>query len=68
MLNGVVLFDKVVDENVLSFYEDVIGNIWVGIFGEGVILINIEIGKRRCLREKDGLFNGSILFIDGIGE
>ncbi len=67
-LNGVASFDKVVDENVLSLYEDATGNIWAGTFGEGVILINTETGKRRRLREKDGLPNGSILSIDGTGE
>lgn len=61
-------FEKVLNENVLSVFEDSVGNIWAGTFGEGVILINRETGKKRRLNEKDGLPNGSILSIDGTGE
>lgn len=64
-LDGAASFKKIVEENVLSLFEDSAGNIWAGTFGEGVILINPETGKRRQLKEKDGLPNGSILSIDG---
>lgn len=61
-------FDKILDENVLSLFEDKAGNIWVGTFGKGVILLNPDTGYQRRLDEEDGLPNGSILSIDGTGD
>ncbi|MBX2873026.1 MAG: histidine kinase [Saprospiraceae bacterium] len=61
-------FEKILNENILSLFEDSVGNIWAGTFGKGVILINPNTGKQRRLDEKDGLPNGSILSIDGTGE
>lgn len=63
--DGVPSFEKVLEENILSLFEDSTGNIWAGTFGKGVILINTDTGKSRRLQEKDGLPNGSILSIDG---
>lgn len=63
--NGTGDFEMVLEENVLSLFEDVMGYIWIGTFGQGVILLNPHTGQQRRLDEKDGLPNGSILSIDG---
>ena len=65
---GAGSFAKVLNENILSLFEDSAGNIWAGTFGEGVILIDADSGNRRRLNEQDGLPNGSILSIDGTGD
>lgn len=64
---GEEAFEKMLSENVLSLFEDSLGNLWAGTFGGGVVLINSDTGARRRLDEKDGLPNGSILSIDGVG-
>lgn len=61
-------FEKVLAENVLSLYEDKKGDIWVGTFGQGVILFDPETAQKRRLNEKSGLPNGSILSIDGTAD
>lgn len=66
--NGTGDFKKILDENVLSLFEDKMGHIWVGTFGQGVILLNPDTDKKRTLNEKDGLPNGSILSIDGTAD
>ncbi|RMG82206.1 MAG: hypothetical protein D6714_11720 [Bacteroidetes bacterium] len=52
--------------NIISLYEDDFGNMWLGTFGEGVIIYNKKTRKKRHLTEKDGLTNGSILSINGV--
>ena len=52
--------------NVISLFEDKFGNLWIGTFGEGVYIFNKNSQKIRRLTEKDGLTNGSILYINGI--
>lgn len=58
-------FKQILPDNVLSLFEDSFGNIWVGTFGEGVILLHPDTGQQRRIAENNGLPDGSILSIDG---
>lgn len=51
--------------HVISLYEDAEGRIWVGTFGNGVLCFDPVTGKKKWLDESLGLFNGSVLAIDG---
>lgn len=53
------------DLHVVSLYEDDFGHLWIGTFGEGVLCLDPESGRRRWLKESDGLYNESVLSIDG---
>ena len=53
------------DLNVISLFEDRFGNLWIGTFGEGILIFNKKTKKTRRLTEKDGLNNGSILSMAG---
>lgn len=61
-------FQQILPDNVLSLFEDSFGNIWVGTFGEGVILLHPDSGQQRRIAEANGLPNGSILSIDGAAD
>ncbi|MCB0705855.1 MAG: histidine kinase [Saprospiraceae bacterium] len=54
--------------NVVSLYEDTYGVIWIGTFGDGLILFDPVSKDRKLITEGDGLANGSILSIDGTSE
>lgn len=59
------IFKMILPDNVLSLFEDAYGNIWVGTFGNGVILLDPNLNQQRRISEQNGLPNGSILSIDG---
>jgi len=58
--------------NVISLYEDVFGNIWIGTFGQGLYCLaggeagnDFSKSKIKYFSQKDGLLNANILSIDG---
>ncbi len=53
------------DATIISMYADSIGNVWAGLYGEGVIMINIKTLKTTYFLEE--LRNGSVLNISGRG-
>ena len=53
--------------NILSFYEDYVGNIWIGTYGDGLFCLKKNASNLTVFNEKDGLSNGSIFSIDGDG-
>jgi len=55
-------------QNVLSLCEAPDGNIWVGTFGDGVLILSPEGRVISHLNERDGLANGSILSISCNGQ
>jgi len=57
-----------IQSNILSFYEDQFGNIWIGTFGEGLYVYNEDRNKLRHLTTEDGLTGGNVLSMDGSGE
>lgn len=57
-----------INSNILSFYEDQYGNIWIGTFGEGLYIYNEQRNKIRHLTQENGLVDGSVLSMDGSGE
>lgn len=65
--NGELNFKKIVPNkiNVLSFYEDYLGNIWIGTYGEGLFCLKKNTTILTAFNEKNGLSNGSIFSIDG---
>lgn len=78
--NGVFCYDAymekgVVDEpllgtpfanlNVISFYEDNKGFIWMGTFDKGVIRFDPQNKEAKLFDESSGLINTSVLSIDG---
>ncbi|MBR9921282.1 MAG: hypothetical protein GYB31_10625 [Bacteroidetes bacterium] len=62
-LDFIPVFDREI--NVISIYEDHYGVIWVGTFGEGLILYDPVSNLKKQFSESDGLANGSILSIGG---
>lgn len=61
-------YNTFLKENVVSLYQDRLGYLWIGTFGDGLYCRNPKNGKLRHFAEKDGLTNGSILSIDGRDE
>jgi len=53
---------------IISLYQDSLGFIWAGTFGEGLLRINPSSGSIRLIDERDGLANGNILSIAGKGK
>lgn len=53
--------------NFLSLFQDRYQNIWAGTFGAGLYIFKPGGGQEVLITEADGLTNGSILSIDGIG-
>ncbi|NVO20786.1 MAG: histidine kinase [Bacteroidetes bacterium] len=53
--------------HIISLYEDTMGYIWAGTFGNGLLRVNPVTGKARLINEKGGLTNGNILAITGKG-
>ncbi len=53
------------DATIISMYADSIGNIWAGLYGEGVIVIDTKTLKITYFLEE--LRNGSVLNISGRG-
>lgn len=52
--------------NVITLWESPAdGSIWAGTFGEGVFVVDASGKILRILTERNGLFNGSVLSIDG---
>lgn len=56
---------QVITDNILSLYEDALGRIWAGGFGNGLYVINPTTLNYTHLDEATGLPNGSIISIDG---
>ena len=54
-----------IESNILSLYEDPYHNLWIGTFGEGIYIYNLDNGAIRQLGTTDGLVDGSVLSIDG---
>lgn len=54
-----------IQENIIALYEDKFGIIWVGTFGNGLILFSLTTSKVRRITTQNGLPNGSILAIKG---
>ena len=54
--------------NILTLYQDPLGILWIGTFGQGLYIYDPETGRSIYLDEKDGISNSSILNIDGIKE
>ncbi len=54
--------------HIISLYEDDIGYIWAGTFGNGLFCIDVEHKRTKLFSEPDGLSNGNILSITGKGE
>lgn len=50
---------------ILSLYEDPMGYIWIGTFGDGVYRYNPKSGTQDHIGEKDGLVNGNVLSLAG---
>jgi ligand-binding sensor domain-containing protein len=50
---------------IISLYADRIGNLWAGLYGEGVVKIDIKSGE--SIRFLNELRNGSVLNISGNG-
>ncbi len=70
--NGLFLQDKnglmpvlAQKHNILSLWESPTGEIWVGTFGKGVLVLSPQGKVLRHITEKDGLSNGSILSVAG---
>lgn len=53
---------------IISLFEDDMGYIWAGSFGEGVYRIDPETGDFNHLTMDDGLVDNNILSISGKGE
>ncbi len=53
--------------NILSLFEDEFGNIWIGTFGQGLYIYQPNTGAVRHFTSSDGIGNGNIFSIDGIG-
>lgn len=53
------------DLNILSLFHDDRGLLWIGTFGQGLIIYNPENNRHLQLKEEDGISNNSILNIDG---
>lgn len=54
--------------NALSLYLDTSGLLWIGTFGQGLIIYDPASGKYNKLMEANGISNNSILNIDGRDE
>lgn len=54
--------------NVTSLFEDAFGNIWIGTFGDGVYCFHPGSGKVRKLGTAEGISDGNIFSMDGIGD
>ena len=65
---GRPVFKLIRPGNFLSLFQDRYQNIWAGTFGAGVYLFHPDSGAALLLSEKDGISNGSILSIDGLGD
>ena len=53
--------------HIISLYQDSMGFIWAGTFGEGLLRINPVTGSVMLINERNGLANGNILSIAGRG-
>jgi ligand-binding sensor domain-containing protein len=53
------------EATIISMYADSIGNVWAGLYGEGVIVIDVKTRKITYFLEE--LRNGSVLNISGRG-
>lgn len=51
--------------NVISLFEDVFGNIWIGTFGQGLYVFNFSKNKTKYFSRPSGLLNDNILSIAG---
>lgn len=51
--------------SIISLYEDKDGMIWIGTFGDGVLIYDPVKQKEMLINESSGLVNGNILSIDG---
>jgi ligand-binding sensor domain-containing protein len=54
-----------IQENILAIWESPQGQLWVGTFGHGVLILDKNGRMLRRLDEKTGLNNGSILSLTG---
>lgn len=46
---------------ITSMKKDLYGNLWIGTFGDGVIVFHPQSGKYTLITEQDGLVNNSVL-------
>ncbi|MFM9947137.1 MAG: two-component regulator propeller domain-containing protein [Saprospiraceae bacterium] len=53
--------------NVVSLYEDIYHNIWIGTYDEGAYCYNPVSHKIRHINEKGGLTTNSVISISGLG-
>lgn len=53
------------DYFITCLYEDFKGNIWMGTFDEGIIILDPQTKKLRHFTEKQGLANNNVLSITG---
>jgi ligand-binding sensor domain-containing protein len=51
--------------SIISLYEDPLGNIWAGTFGEGLYVIDKQSFQKRHVRPDDGLPDGNIIALAG---
>lgn len=54
-----------IQDNIIALYEDKFGHIWLGTFGNGVVIYEPNTGKTKRFTTNDGLPNGSIFSIEG---
>jgi len=53
--------------HIISMYEDTMGFVWAGTFGNGLLRVNPSTGHIRLIKDRDGLTNSNILSITGRG-
>jgi ligand-binding sensor domain-containing protein len=54
--------------NAVSLFEDDFGQIWIGTLGDGLYVYQPKTGTSRHIGPKEGLPNGNVLSIDGLGQ
>lgn len=53
--------------NVISMFEDLYGQVWLGTFDQGIYITDPTTGESINIREEDGLVNNNVLSIAGVG-
>lgn len=65
---GVLDFQKILHQNIISLWESPSGEIWAGTFGKGVFVLDQQGRVLRQFTERNGLANGNVLSIAGGGQ